>query len=175
MCKAMIILLLLVCGCQEQTESARRSVVADTSVSIAGQEPGMDRPTVLDSSWEKPDRRADILDTAWKAITFVESGNDPFAYNAEEDAAGIAQIRPILVKDVNRILGHKRFSLRDRYDVSKARAMFDIYQHHYCRSGTIQEMARSWCSGPRGMSKDCSLPYWRKVQKAMGGIRWAKR
>ena len=44
----------------------------------------------------------------------VESGNDTLAYNAKENAAGCLQIRPIMVREVNRLLGKDSFKLKDR-------------------------------------------------------------
>ena len=116
----------------------------------------------------KADRRAD--DLLWKAICQVESGGDPNAYNEREGAAGIAQIRPILVRDVCRIVGYGQFSLRDRFDHNRSKEMFRIYIRHYGQIGSVEESSRIWCSGPRGMSKAASLPYWRKVQSAMKEI-----
>ena len=39
-----------------------------------------------------------------KAIMAVESSGNPNAYNEAEQSAGILQIRPIMVEDVNRIM-----------------------------------------------------------------------
>ncbi len=158
-------------------DDARRPVVAGTSRRKA-QNTTPSRETHSTGSrsqmWEpvngvtgsKPERRASLF----KAICTVESNNDPTKYNEEEKAAGIAQIRPICVKDVNRILGCVRYSLRDRYSVSKALDMFDIYTNHYARSGEAEEMARVWNGGPKGMSKNSTMKYWLKVRLVMEGL-----
>ena len=65
------------------------------------------------------------------AIASVESEQDPNAYNQSEDAVGYLQIRPIYVRDVNRILGEDRYSLDDRWDKDKSVEMFIIYTDHY--------------------------------------------
>ena len=44
---------------------------------------------------------------------------------------GILQITPIYVKDVNRILGEKRYTLSCRTDKRKSLEMFEILQNHY--------------------------------------------
>jgi hypothetical protein len=58
-------------------------------------------------------------DALWHAIVMEESKGNPVAYNREEQAAGIVQIRPICLEDVNRI-SHSRglgleFTLADRF------------------------------------------------------------
>ena len=47
------------------------------------------------------------------------------------DDVGILQITPIFVKDVNRILGEKRYTLSCRTDKRKSLEMFEILQNHY--------------------------------------------
>ena len=67
------------------------------------------------------------------AIGMVESNYNPKAYNASEDAVGILQIRPIYVRDVNRILGERRYSLADRWDAKKSIEMTGIYLKYYTK------------------------------------------
>lgn len=68
-----------------------------------------------------------------KAIAYVESNGNPRAVSG--DQVGLLQIRPIMVRDCNRILekrgSSKRYSLRDRYNPVKSREMFVLYQSHY--------------------------------------------
>lgn len=106
----------------------------------------------------------------WRAICQVESGGNPDAHNPGEDARGIAQIRAIMVKDVNRIAGTS-YRHDDAYDPEKAREMFDIYCTHYHPHGTAEQLARAWNGGPKGPSKPSTLGYWRKVQKVLDGGR----
>jgi len=106
-------------------------------------------------------------DAVWDAICQVESGGDAGAYNPVEDARGIAQIRAIMVEDINRIVGDKRYSHDDAYDPVKAREMFDIYNRHYHPKGDYERIARCWNGGPRGHKKQATLAYWRKVERVM--------
>lgn len=106
-------------------------------------------------------------DRVWKAICQVESGGDPDAHNPSEDARGIAQIRAVMVEDVNRIVGEDRYTHNDAYDPVKAREMFDIYNRHYHPKGDYERIARCWNGGPKGHKKKATLPYWEKVKKAM--------
>jgi hypothetical protein len=105
----------------------------------------------------------------WPAICYVESRGNPTAWNAAESAAGIAQIRPVVVADCNRILGQTRFTLASRWDPREARAMFDLYTGHYSRgyAGDRAEIAaRIWNGGPRGPRKPSTARYWAAVQAA---------
>ena len=106
----------------------------------------------------------DALARTLSAVAMVESGGDPKVVNVAEDAVGILQIRPIMVRDVNRILGEDRYSLADRTDVRSSCGMFATYCLWYWPDGTPEQWSRGWCGGPKGPSKACSLPYWRKVK-----------
>jgi len=105
------------------------------------------------------------MEVTWQAICWVESRNDPNAYNAAEDAAGIAQIRPCYLQDVNEYLGAAVFGLADRYDPEASRAMFETYMERYCRDGGPEQWARCHNGGPRGPRKAGTLEYWRKVKQ----------
>jgi len=93
------------------------------------------------------DRR---FDDAWRRVFFVESSNgqnsDAFVENHCR-ALGIAQITPIVVRDVNRILRCKAFSLTDRLDWKASREMFNVYCKHYYPNGTVEQMCRLWYRG----------------------------
>jgi len=84
----------------------------------------------------------------------IESHGDRYAYNEFEDAKGIVQIRPIMVRDVNRIIkvrhiaGVKPYVHDDAYDPIKSREMFDLFQWYYCPDGTVEEQHRKWNEGP---------------------------
>jgi len=118
----------------------------------------------VDAPAPAPEPRTD-LDRLWRAVCIVESGGDPRAWNARERAAGIAQITPICLADCNRIVGHKRWTLDDRWSVSEARQMFELYLRFYAPSGPVERWARIWHGGPRGDSKTATEPYWAKVRR----------
>lgn len=103
-----------------------------------------------------------------KAIATVESNGNPRAVSG--DQVGLLQIRPILVKDCNRILekrgSSKRYSLRDRYNPVKSREMFILYQSHYNPKGGIERAIRLW-NGGSGYTIRGTQKYYVKVKKAM--------
>lgn len=72
-----------------------------------------------------PDRLQKVV----KAIIRVESKGNSKAYRKAGNCAGILQITPIYVTEVNRILEEERYSLEDRYDTIKSLEMFTIYQN----------------------------------------------
>ena len=104
------------------------------------------------------------------AIMFVESSYDDLAYNAHEDAVGCLQIRKCMVDDVNRILKlkklHKRFTYSDRWSRYKSIKMFNVYCGHY-NLNTSEEIARCWNGGPRGMTNEITVGYWKKVENQL--------
>ena len=95
-------------------------------------------------------------DEVWTAICQVESGGDPTAHNMvnNEDARGIAQITPIFIVDINRIVGERRYVHDDAWDVEKSRAMFDIYNAHYHPLGGPERVARCWQGGPKAHRRE---------------------
>lgn len=105
------------------------------------------------------------MDKLWFAICEVESGGDPNAVNRPEKAFGVAQIRPIMVDDVNRILGEDRYDHADAFNPFLSREMFDVYVGHYFPDGDAETIARGWNGGPRGPKKSATRPYWEKVQE----------
>ena len=77
------------------------------------------------------------------------------------------QIHPIMVADCNRIVGEERWTLDDRTDAVKSRAMFRTYSDHYSKNASDEVIARRWNSGPRGDRKKATQAYWNKVKKQM--------
>ena len=66
-----------------------------------------------------------------EAIIQIESEGNDKAFNKKSNAAGCLQQTPIYVKEVNRILGEKKYTLNDRYNRTKAIEMFNIYQNEH--------------------------------------------
>jgi len=98
-----------------------------------------------------------------QAIIEVESNGNPHA-KGRAGELGILQIRPILVKDVNRIEGIERYSLEDRTDPLASIQMFWIYSDHYSSGESREVIARRWNGGPRGDQKASTARYWALVK-----------
>lgn len=86
----------------------------------------------------------------WEAVCTVESNGNPLAVGDGGRAAGIAQIWPITVQDINRFAGTK-FTLNDRFSVEKSRQMFNLYVNHYGKGQSDGVKARIWNGGPNAM------------------------
>jgi len=106
-----------------------------------------------------------------KALIQIESSGRDNAHNISEDAVGCLQIRPIMVREVNRILrkqgGTFRFGLEDRWDREKSLEMFHIWREHHHPDSTDEIIARNWNGGPKGYKKESTLQYWRKVKNKL--------
>jgi len=104
----------------------------------------------------------------------IESGGNPHAVGDGGRAVGILQIRPVVVAEVNQILGEQKYQLQDRRDPAKSREMCRIYLTYWAEqkaiTGTHREkdlvrLARLWNGGPRGDARKATLPYGKKVKK----------
>ena len=104
------------------------------------------------------------------ALILVESAGNPKAFNKKENAVGCLQIRPVMVREVNRILrkqkSEQRFTKEDRWDCGKSKEMFYIWVRYHHNFSSDEKIARNWNGGPRGYKKQSTEHYWNKVQKA---------
>ena len=99
------------------------------------------------------DEKTKKLDSIWMVICYVESTFDEMAYNESESAAGIIQIRPIMVDEVNLILGKNKYKLKDRWCKEKSFEMFKIYQDFVNPEYDEVLAARFWNGGRTGDKK----------------------
>jgi len=113
----------------------------------------------------------DLLD----ALIFVESrGNDSAIGDRHlvgNEAVGALQIRPIMVREVNRICkrigSYQRFTLKDRFDRDKSVHMFLIWREFHHSDSSPEKIARNWNGGPKGYKKDRTIKYWNKIEKQL--------
>jgi len=102
------------------------------------------------------------------ALILVESAGNPNAFNKKENAVGCLQIRPVMVREVNRILrkqnNDKRFTKKDRWDCGLSREMFYIWCNYHHKVSNDEMIARNWNGGPKGYKKQSTEHYWHKVQ-----------
>ena len=103
------------------------------------------------------------------ALILVESAGNPNAFCKKENAVGCLQIRPIMVREVNRILrkqnSDKRFTKEDRWDCGLSKEMFYVWMNYHHKDSSDEIIARCWNGGPRGWKKQSTEHYWHKVQK----------
>lgn len=118
------------------------------------------------------------------AICLVESGCNPNVKPGDNgEAVGIAQIRPIMVRECNRILDIRKyrwpkFTLGDRKNVVQSYRMFVVYTRYWneChevwdrKTTSTEDAARRWNGGPHGHEKDATVAYGRKVMKELKAL-----
>lgn len=112
------------------------------------------------------------------AIILVESrGNDSAIGDRHlvgNEAIGALQIRPIMVREVNRILklkkAKKHYQLKDRFNREKSIEMFLIWKEFHHKDSDYETIARNWNGGPNGYKKSRTEKYWQKVQNELDGI-----
>jgi|14BtaG_2_1085337.scaffolds.fasta_scaffold03919_7 hypothetical protein len=92
----------------------------------------------------------------------------------EGPSVGVLQIRPIMVREVNRILRikkiNKKFKLKDRYSRKKSIEMFNIWRMFYHPDGNFEKISRTWNGGPKGYLKKSTVGYWMEVQNELSLI-----
>ena len=101
-----------------------------------------------------------------RALIWVESRGDSKAVGSKDDI-GVLQFTPILIEDVNRILGREVYTLEDRLDSLKSVEMFNIIQDHYNPQHDYHWALKIWnCHAPQS--------YHRKVMDKFNEIKEAK-
>jgi hypothetical protein len=113
--------------------------------------------------YDKP-KQGIIEDPLIAAIIQVESEGDTLSYNCKEDAVGCLQIRPIMVREVNRLVGKDSFTLYDRWSKVKSIQMFNVLRSHL-KGASDEQIARVWNGGYNGHNIPQTLQYWRKVKQ----------
>ena len=96
--------------------------------------PAGDSRAVSDTERAVSDTERAVSDIEWNrwimAIIQVESGGDDFAVGLTNDN-GCLQITPILVAEVNRLVGGELYLVSDAFSRRKSIEMFNIIQSHY--------------------------------------------
>jgi hypothetical protein len=92
------------------------------------------------------------------------------SYNSDtivqkEDAVGYLGIRPIMVDEVNQIVGYKKYTLKDRLSKEKSIQMFLDYQDFVTPSYSYKDVCRNWNGGRKGKFKETTLIYWDLIKK----------
>lgn len=102
------------------------------------------------------------------AIIQVESEGNPRAVSG--NSCGAMQITPICVKECNIILkrrkSKKRYTLADRFSISKSKEMFLLIQSYHNPENNVEQAIRSWNGGMRYSVKGTQR-YYNKVKKLL--------
>jgi hypothetical protein len=99
------------------------------------------------------------------ALIQIESGGNDLA-RGRHGELGALQIKPILVRDVNRIMGtHYAHAQVTNRAVSTFIA--NAYLSHYGRNLSDESLARIWQGGPVGHKKSSTRTYARRVMREL--------
>ena len=120
----------------------------------------------------------DPIEPLVEAIIYVESkGNDSAIgdrHLGSQYAVGALQIRPIMVREVNRILKLKgseyRYQLKDRFSRDKSIEMFTIWREFHHKDSDFEAIARSWNGGTNGLKNPKTYNYWKKVENQLTAL-----
>ena len=104
------------------------------------------------------------------AIIEVESAGNANAVDKSGKSCGVLQITPILVKECNRILelkkSSKRYTMDDRFNVSKSKEMFLLFQSYFNPKNDVEFAIRSW-NGGLNYTKKATQKYFEKVMSRL--------
>ena len=99
------------------------------------------------------------------ALIQIESGGNDLA-KGRHGELGALQIKPILVRDVNRIMGtHYAHAQVTNRAVSTFIAQ--SYLAHYGKNLSDESLARIWQGGPKGHRKTSTRAYARRVMREL--------
>jgi hypothetical protein len=109
----------------------------------------------------------DKFDIVINYLIKIESDGNPNKISDHGLAVGILQIHPIMVKDVNRILGFKKYNLNDRLCPNKSKEMAKIFFKYYTNENWSNvKIARCWNGGPDGHQEWSTEKYGNRFLKS---------
>jgi len=116
-----------------------------------------------------------------EALIEVESRGNENAVgdrHLSRPSVGVLQIRPIMVREVNRILKKQnikiKYTLDDRYSKDKSIEMFMVWKINHHPNDNDEVIARCWNGGPKGWKRNSTIHYWNKVQKEINNLKTQK-
>ena len=107
------------------------------------------------------------------ALIQIESGGNDHA-KGRHGELGALQIRPIMVRDVNRIMGT---SYAHAQVTNRAISTFiaESYFAHYGKNLSDESLARIWQGGPKGLRRSFTRAYGRRVMRKLDALENSTR
>ena len=99
------------------------------------------------------------------ALIQIESNGNDHA-KGRHGELGALQIKPILVRDVNRIMG-THYTHAQVTNRATATFIANAYLSHYGKNLSDESLARLWQGGPRGAKKSSTRAYARRVMREL--------
>ncbi len=125
-------------------------------------------PMVVSAGGAQIKKKRVDWNSVMEAIIQVESEGNARAVKG--NSCGAMQITPVLVKDCNRILrmrgSEKRYTLADRFSVSKSKAMFLLIQSFYNPQNNVEQAIRAW-NGGQNYTVAGTQAYFEKVKRCL--------
>ena len=102
------------------------------------------------------------------ALIQIESHGNDLA-RGKHGELGALQIKPIMVRDVNRIMGT---SYAHAQVTNRATATFiaNAYLSHYGKHLSDESLARLWQGGPKALHRSSSRAYGRRVMRKLSSL-----
>jgi soluble lytic murein transglycosylase-like protein len=99
------------------------------------------------------------------ALIQIESAGNDFA-RGRHGELGALQIKPIMVRDVNRIMG-THYAHQQVTNRAISTFIANAYLSHYGKNLSDESLARLWQGGPRGAKKSSTRAYVRRVMREL--------
>ena len=107
------------------------------------------------------------------ALIQIESGGNDHA-RGRHGELGALQIKPIMVRDVNRIMG-THYTHAQVTNRATATFIAQSYLAHYGRNLSDESLARIWQGGPKGAKKSSTRAYGRRVMRKLQSMENANQ
>jgi hypothetical protein len=102
----------------------------------------------------------------FNTLCIVESNDCEIALNLKENAIGVVQIRPIAIRELNRLyLTDFRHDMA--YDRGWSLVFFMLMMKHYNPTGDYEIGSRVWNGGAYGYNNPNTYIYWVKVKRLL--------
>ena len=95
-------------------------------------------------------------------IVIIESQNDPKVYNSKENAIGLLQIRPIMIREINQLIKQDKYQHEDSWCPELSVEMFITYQEIVNPTWDQELAAKRWNGGRRGERNPNTEIYYQK-------------
>jgi hypothetical protein len=107
------------------------------------------------------------------ALIQVESHGNDHA-RGRHGELGALQIKPILVRDVNRIMG-THYTHAQVTNRATATFIANAYLNHYGRNLSDESLARLWQGGPKGLRRSFTRAYGKRVMRKLDALENSAR
>jgi len=102
------------------------------------------------------------------ALIQIESNGNDLA-RGRHGELGALQIKPILVRDVNRIMG-THYAHQQVTNRTISLFIANAYLAHYGRNLSDESLARIWQGGPKALKRSSSRAYGRRVMRKLSSL-----